>query len=94
MNITATNDNGYNFNFLQPKYLTKMQSPATNAVLENTGIVETQPICKTHSTNMVEKTTETKKIYNLRNVKSIYTEPTENFGKNYFISYYGVNYSK
>ena len=94
MNIGAVNNTGYGFRTSTPASVSKMQSPGTNAILENVHIVEPENVSKTHPTNMVEKTTEAQKIYQTENIKSLYSEPVKNFNGNYFISYFGINYSK
>ena len=94
MNIGAVNNSGYGFSISNPASVSRMQSPGTNAILENIHIIEPENVSKTHPTNIVEKPAETQKIYRTETIKSLYSEPVKKFSGKYFISYFGINYSK
>lgn len=66
---------------------------ATAAAAE-LGAIDTKNSLQIHSIDKVEKPTESKKIFGLNNVKSMYKEPTEQFNKDYFTAYYGINIQK
>ena len=81
----------------QPYYLGQCAArctPSSNAVCAELGAIEAKNSLQVHPTDMVEKTTATKKVYEMSNVLSVYQETSEIFNVDYFNCYYGLNIHK